>query len=662
MADYYCDHGAYGLTTNRLGLDAPTTWAVPQEGDGSALTAAAASSVGSIAFSAVPTSGTFSLCGVTVSVTGVLNAASVTVAADTLATNINATATAVASGVAIGLPQLRNLVYARGPSNGAAAGTCEIMMRIGSTRLNNATNSNCAVATTFDGSPTLVQFVGGTGGCWGWFSNPVALGVASSIGIVGYGCFLGLPYVTATGVITTVADTIFVRTGGGASKTINAAVGGSSITWTHAAYSKNLVFDTNTQWTGDITTGVLKLTLTSTANADATFTIASALNQSNRFKALARGGFELEYVGSSSGGNNNFLALGAFSGNGAMLEFWENITIRDSGTRTSTGLSAVTQSVTSGNGNSSATLIRENCDWIITTARSTIWSAPFQIAGFGTVGYQAYRGCTWDYNISGTGYPGQLINVSNIAEADLILQGCRFLGYATGYTLGNSFGSWITNGTRLNIVADGCSGLVLPVSYAGFPTSTGMMRQDTHSMVTALLNGSSPQGMRVEDNRGVAEWVPNDPTPFPTLSATLPGSGTPWSLRLFWIQAVAQNRIRNWEAPPLRMTHQLAAGVRTVTLNMLCSSNIASGSGVRFAVAYTDSTGVARTEFTEVTSTNTAAWTNMGSYASYVKQQMAITTAYSVLANSEIIATVSFVATAPTATTTIYVDPELVVA
>lgn len=660
MADYFCDHGAYGLASNRLGLNVPTTWAVPQEGDGSALTAATASSVGSIAFASVPTTGTISVCGVTVSTTGVIGAATADAAANTLATNINATATAVAAGVAVGLPQLRNLVYARGPSGGAPAGTCQIMMRIGSLRLNNATNSNCAVATTFDGSPTLVQFVGGTGGCWGWFSNPTALGVASSIGVIGYGCFIGLPYVTATGVITTAADTIYVRTGGGASKTINAAAG-AGLAVTHAAYSKNLVFDTNTKWTGDSAVATLKLIWTTTANSNTQSSINSVLGQANTFVALRRGGFELEYVGSSSSGNNNALTLGSFSGNGAISEFWKNVVFRDSGTYTSTGRSYLNQSLASGNGNSSATLVRENCDWVITTPRSAIVASPFIVAGFGTTGYQCYRGCTWDFNISGTAFPGQLLNITSIAECDLILQGCSFLGYASGYTLGNSFGSWITSGTRLNLVVDNCSGLLLPVAYAGFPTSTGLLRQDTHSMVTSLLNGASPQGMRVEDNRGVAEWVPNDPTPFPTLAATLPGSGAAWSMRVFWIQVVPLAPYRAYETPPLRMTHQLATGVRTITLNMFNAVSIASGSGMKFAVAYTDSSGIGRTEITDGTSTNTAAWTNTGSYAGYVKQQMSVTTQYPVLANSEIIGTLILAAPAPTATTALYIDPELAV-
>lgn len=661
MADYFCDHGVYGLASNRLGLDAPTTWAVPQEGDGSALTAAAASAVGSIAFAAVPLTGTISVCGVTVSTTGVIGAITTTSAADALATNINTTATAVASGVAIGLPQLRNLVYARGPTNGAPADTCQIMMRIGSLRLNNATNSNCAIATTFDGSPTLVQFIGGTGGCWGWFSNPTALGVDSSIAVIGYGCFIGLPYVTATGVITTVADTIWVRTGGGASKAITANAG-AGVAAPHAAYSKNLVFDTNTQWTGDSAVGTLKLIWTTTANSNTASSINSAANQTNTFVALRRGGFEIEYVGSSTSSNNNYLVLGAFSGNAVVYEYWKNVVFRDSGTYTSTGRSYLSQSLASGNGGSSATLVRENCDWIITTPRSAIVSSPFIVTGFGTTGYQCYRGCTWDYNISGTAYPGQLLNIASIAEADLILQGCHFLGYATGYTLGNSFGGWITNGTRLNLVVDNCSGLLLPVAYAGFPTSTGLFRQDTHSMVTSLLNGTSPQGMRVEDNRGVAEWVPNDPTPFPTLAATLPGSGISWSLRVFWIQVVPLTKFRTYESPPLRLTHQLATGARTITLNMFNQVSIASASGAKFAVAYTDSGGIARTEFTEATSTNTAAWTNTASYAGYVKQQMSLTTAYPVLANSEIIGTLILTAAAPAATTALYLDPELVVA
>jgi hypothetical protein len=89
--------------------------------------------------------------------------------------------------------------------------------------------------------------------------------------------------------------------------------------------------------------------------------------------------------------------------------------------------------------------------------------------------------------------------------------------------------------------------------------------------------------------------------------------------------------------------------------------NIASNSGAKFSVTYTDSSGIARTEFTEITSTNTAAWTNTASYPGYVKQQMSLTTSYPVLGNSEIIGTLIFCATAPAPTTVLYLDPELAV-
>ena len=194
MAEKYCDHGAYGAS-NRLGLDVPV-WGVPQDGDGTAKTVSTTSGTAFISFSAAPTSGTISVCGVTVSTTGVLNAASADAAANALATNINATTTAVASGVSANLPQLRNLVYARGPSGGAPTGTCQIMMRVGSTTLNYANNATCLVATTFNNVSSVAanhQFVGGLGGCWGFLVNESALGVSSSIPIGHYGLIISKP-------------------------------------------------------------------------------------------------------------------------------------------------------------------------------------------------------------------------------------------------------------------------------------------------------------------------------------------------------------------------------------------------------------------------------------------------------------------------------------
>ena len=185
MAEYYLDHGAYGDGNNPI--QTVPAWGVAQDGDG-LLPTLATPSTASIVFSAAPTSGVISVSGVTVSTTGVLNAASADAAANALATNINATTTVVSGNGFASSQQLRNCVYARGPSGGAPAGTCEIMTRAGSANFNGLV----AVASTFNnvsGSSSL-SWSGGVSGCWGtawnWF---VTTGVSGSIANRAYGAF-----------------------------------------------------------------------------------------------------------------------------------------------------------------------------------------------------------------------------------------------------------------------------------------------------------------------------------------------------------------------------------------------------------------------------------------------------------------------------------------
>lgn len=654
MTDFYCDHGAYGLASNRLGLDAPTTWGVPQEGDGSTKDAATAASIGSIAFASVPTSGTVSVCGVTVSTTGVIGAASVTAAADTLATNINATTTAVASGVALGTPQLRNLVYARGPSSGAPAGTCQIMMRIGSSLLNYATNTSAALASSFDGSPTIVQFSGGSGGCWGWFINPTALGAASSISIFGYGAFLALPYVAAA--TPTLSDTVWVRTGGGASKNITLTFSTSQY-FTHAAYSKTMVFDTNTKWTSDIASGQVKVSFTCTAWAINNYLRWCPASVNTAFIALAPGGLELEYVCAQTQGT--FCIQEGNGGAGTVGCYVKNVRFRDSMTTAGGGYGLHFQ--LSGSATLYVSRVWEGCEFIVTTARAVIWSNLFSMGGYQCVIDQTYIGCTFDFNISGVSDPGAILANSMLYEVDITFKNCYFKGFASGYSLLSGVGSWATNGTRLNLLVDNCYGLKMPAAYLGLPTSTTMSRQGTHQITFSNAALSSQAGMRIEDCRGVAEWLPDDSTAFPTLAATLPGSGSSYSVRLIWIRTIGHNRMRPWRSPDFRMVHQLAAATRTLTLKLFVPSGLTSG--IKATFGYIDSSGIARTIESEAIATSAAAWTNAGNYSGYVAKEFSVTTPYAIKANSEITAYVQLFGAPPgtDATVNLYVDPEFTV-
>lgn len=648
MAEYYCDHGAYASA-----LGTTPTWGVPQEGDGTSKDAATSASIASIAFTTVPTTGTISVCGASVSTTGVIGAASADAAADTLAANINATTNAVSttfcnSGAPTNVSRLQNIVYARGPSGGAPAGTCQIMARIGSASY----NTTC-IASTFDGSPTVSQFSGGSGGCWGWVINPAAIGVSSGIAAMAYGCLL---YIPTAGTIPTITDNVYVRTGGGASKTINIS-SSANTTLSHAAYSKTLVFDTNTKWTGDATNGALKLIWTATAWSITLTLSLSVFGQNTSYIALALGGFTMEYINSTGLGTMGVMS--AASGSGTSTLHMKNCVMLDSATAGAGGVGLAIGSTA--NTSAITSVVLESCKLAVTTPRAALWRNLLQFGMYQVSADFRFLGCTFDFNISGVSDPGALLAYQSPSDTVITFEGCSFLGFSSGYTLVSSLSSFATISNKLQITVDGCSGLKMPASYVGMPVSTTFYDQYVHQLVFSNAALSSQAGERIEDVRGVAEWLPDDPTPFPYLSATLLGSGTPYSMRMLWIRAVAHARGRPYKAPPLRMTTQLAAGVRTLTLNMLAPS--AMSNNIKCSFHYIDSSGVARRDETELVENSSATWTNAGSYSGYAAKKFSLTTSYPVKANSEIVATIQFFGAPPgsDATVAVYVDPEFVV-
>lgn len=648
MADFYCDHGAYASA-----LGTTPTWGVPQEGDGTSKDAATSSAVASIAFASIPTSGTISVCGAVVSTTGVIGAASADAAANTLAANINATtntvSTTFANATTTNANQLRNVAYARGPSSGAPSGTCQIMMRGGS-----ASHNTTGIASTFDGSPTINQFSGGAGGCWGYALNNAALGVSSSIAAFNYGALLFIPLFGAT---PTLNDDLWMRTGGGASKTITLTLA-SATTIVAGALSKRVVFDTNTKWTGDSQTGALKIVFNATAWAHNHKLTINKGGRASEYIALAQGGFEIEYVCSAGSGS---MAVNSADSGSASIAF-KNVVFRDSSTNGGSGLKMSEHGVSTG-GQVSA--IYEDCKYVVTTPRTTVLAA---ILEYGFYQSQAadirFYGCEFDFNISGVSDPGQLLR-SNTESTNFkaLFRNCRFTGFAGGYTLMSALGGIQQVSTaQAVIVVDNCSGLKMPATYIGAPTSTALPVQDAHSITFSNAALATQAGMRVEDCRGVAEWLPDDPNPFPYLASTLPGSGTPYSMRLLWIRAVPLSRARPYESPLFRMFTQLAAAQRSLTLRLFVPSSVSTN--VKAAFCYIDSTGVARREETEVVSSGASAWTNSANYAGYVPKEFQLTTAYPVKANSEVSASILFVGSPPgaDATVAIYVDPEFVVA
>lgn len=656
MADFYCDHGAYASA-----LGTTPTWGTPQEGDGTATTVAAASGIASILFNAIPTTGAYTLCGASVSVTGVLSAASTAAAATALAANINAATATVSSSAASGTPQLRNLVFARVDPGDANA--VQIMMRVGSLTLNHATNSNVAQVHTFNGTaPTVVQFIGGTGGCWGWALNTAAaIGVSSSIAIRTYGALLHMPMVNG---VTSLNDMVWVRTGTNTVLTIN-GVGSTTISVAIGLYNRRVTFDSNTKWTSDGTAGVFKLVL----NGGSAFGAVIALSLGNGFftqsyEAVTRGGFEIEMKGTLTGNGGQY--NGVYYSGGGSSGNWP---------RTRVGLRHVKFSDTNVSASGAnyfflcgayqdGHLIAVDCDYAVTTARSVI-PLQFLVGDFSSAQSYTFIGCAFNPNISGLSYPGDLVawgvSVSGPLPFFVKLHGCSFAGYSPGYKLFNSWPSaWGTNIGRMTLDAEQCSGLAMPASYVGAQSGTvGVSDPATRRITLNNLASTTAPGFRIETLTGVFEWVPDNSPAFPTLAATMLGTGVPWSARLVWIQSVAHSAAYRFSTPPLKALNQNATAVRTLTLELMMPTGVTTGLEISFT--YVDSSGIARTQTTTTLATSAASWTGAGSWATHEARKATVTTAYSVLLNSEVSATVSLVAPCPTSTASVFIDPEVAI-
>lgn len=631
MTDFYCDHGAYVSA-----LGSTPTWGVPQEGDGSSIEAATASSVASIDLTSITsTAGTFSVFG----------SAAVSVGASasdaTLATQIadainGSTATTGNTTIFPGSPQLRNAFFAR-----ATGATLEIMCRCGSA-LTNVLGLVWG-GTWSAGPPSNLTFAGGSGGCWGWFINSAALGVSGSITAISYGVWLYAPY---CGALPTIADDIYVRTGSGKTITLTFTSSYTTLVFSHGDFPTNLIFDSNTKW-ADSGTGVFKLVLEGNGYLQ-TVKFRYPVNQPHSIVALKRGGFEIEYTATSSG----VLSLNS-PGGGYTTGYYRNVKFRDSSNRGD----ALFYPFTTVENTRLSHYVYECCDLVVTSPRSSVWSKPFGTSAYDSSHVSKFVGCSFDFNISGLSYPGDLIsfNSSYDIEFHLAFTNCAFIGYGPKYKLTTSILSYATTAVRFSIVADNCTGLQMPSAYFGVPIADKYLDQNLKQVIF-----SDESGMRVEDTRGVAEWVPSESPAFPVLSSTRPGSGAPWSMRLVWLQVVALSKGRPFHAPTLRMYNQLSAGTRACTLQLFIPNTVSGG--IRIAFAYIDDTGVARAESTDVIQASSAVWANAGSFSGYVSKKMSVTTAYPVTANSEVTCLVSLTSSPASAVVNLYIDPEFTVA
>lgn len=648
---YYCDHGVYATS-----LGAAPTWGVPQEGDGSSKDAATASSTAAIVLTLNPTVGnTITLCGVVF--TAVASGATgnqfnvgalLTNTLDNIAAAINASTTAVASGVAIGVPQLRNLVFARNTSGT----TLEVMMRVGSAVLNGATNTNCRLTGSgITTSTTLpVDFAGGSGGCWGLLFNTAAIGVSSSYAALAYGLMvLSLPLVAVastaltTAATPTIADTIYIRTG--SNPTLTVVTNTVPNIGAHS-YPQNLLFDTNTIWTGDSATGAVTIALqVSGSSADLTLRLAPSTASTSKFlRCIRPGGLKITWA--SSGSGSFYLSTVSTSGSRAAAQ-WEGVVFEELVTGSGSGRMQL-------QGGSSFSAIRfKRCSFWHKMSRTT-WAGTVSISGLD--GSLIYEGCDFLINVTAGADPGPAFVLGLASGSAFRMTGCSISGWSFGKI--RAFAPGQTFGAGVEIAIEGCTGFAIG-AYLNLSTSRF---DNPWSQVYTYVSSDTGLGFRHEYAGGVFDWNPDASPAYPTRNALLMDNTTPWSVKMDWF-ANTVNALGNLTSPRMGTMNRISAAARTVTVDFLTPVTVTTRD-VAMRVNYIGTDGLAYAESTygssSALSSPGATWAGSSNFPSHSSRRLSLTTSRSVKQNTEIAVYIEATGTPPGGSgIQIYIDPEM---
>lgn len=663
MADYYVDHGAYASA-----LGAVPTWGVPQEGDGSGLNAATASSIASLSINAVAAAGnTVTVAGVTLTAvaSGATAAqfnvgASTTIQATNIANAINAATATVNVNASGAVPQLRNFVYAR-----AVGALVEIMMRVGSATLNFANNSFVSVASAgFSVAPTITQFTGGVGGCWGTLINPVAMGVGSTyaIGLYGYAGMSRPIASAAQGAPNTVAlpgatDITYLRSKNNVTITLTA---GRNFNLNSTIYHQHLILDTNTKWTGDTGDGIFKVVL----NAAATNPLISLADANGVFSkslhSIKPYCFQFSLAAVSGAGVCN-IRPDATAG----VTFQTRITNVLFGEEGNLTVSGNTASYAFSVNGGFTQAIFSNCKFDNSqTPRAAFNGAGF--IGIPLTGSLTFDSCEFAFNFNTAADPNPIVAGSSYGSGACALRflNCGFTGWTNGKFRAHSNLPWAATQT-FDIAFENCTGLVTG-TYLGF---SGTQVGNSNPLVAQYyFQSAEPDGaFRVENLRGVADWNPNASPAYPLLSSTQP-DGSRWAMKMDWfIIPNAISRANPFVSPRLTQYYRDVEAIRTITLEMFYETALAidtKNSAMR--VNYLDSTGKLRSELTGFASNTLTAsaanWTNAELYAGYSAFDYSITTQYAIKPNTEVSVTLELYGLSPSGSIEqIYIDPQFAI-
>lgn len=635
---------------------ATPAWGVPQEGDGSASTPASASATVSVDMSAwtfTSGSSTFSVMGcaaITISASAnsgtnaQYSATYATMLANIVAAINLATANTVNLPAGWSATQVRNTVFARANGN-----NLELMTRAGSASYNGLV----ALSFTNVTGSSSQSWASGSGGAWGWLTNPKAVMWPSSVAQCGYGLFSAqLPF---AGVVSA-GDIIKVR----AARTIVLL---ASLTIAPAAMGTatspvRFDIDNSTVWS-DGPEPVLRFSGTNQSGAALTF-------QPN-FSCYAH----FKGVNYSSGKNIRFSADVGNGGQCPVLAYRSPVLLEDVQfeSNTASGSPWLNQV----NSNTSPRLATTLLNCLFKWNNTTLSLIDFGLSN--TSGKLRLVGTEFKA-VSQSAPLAKVINpaASNPTTSRVILEGVRFTGFVTGTRLlpvSTSF-----TGIDSGVTATNCDWGAVDVLGPNFLGATFSDPAGDSQAGSCGFFSSSQFGYRefVYERAGACyvEWKQSKGRP--TLSAVLYDGSTPWSIYAV-PGSVANNvhRLGPVEIPRINKllpdAGSLPVAARTFTVNLLVESTLSwTKADISVLLTYQDSTGVIRTMSSydpdaAALDTSTAAWSATSwNGQTWLKRKFTFTTPVSVAASSEVSAVLRFHTTSVAESTGIILDPEIEIA
>lgn len=530
-------------------------WGVAQDGDGEAK-GAATPATAHIVFTGTP-SGTISVCGVTVSPSWGSGADA---AANGLATAINAATgsvemTSYNSGV-----QLRNAVWARGPSGGAPSGTCQIMTRQGSASHNGLVCIAHSLTNVNAGASSL-SFSGGASGAWGMLFNGRMAAWPSNLSRGQYGLWCPTqPFVgsQAGHTVHIRADVPALDTDSGVNCEPPSSVSPS------ASVKTISIVDDGTHWAGSANE---RLTINASGSGGNSFCISMKYTSNWHVRGRIRpsdGKYTL-YV-EDVGSPGPFFMLG-----GGALENIEMV-----------ALNAAAVPFISSNGRSSSRGERAN-------VKNVNLTGPDNTKPFFSLFSQTYNTLAYLENVkvsnAGAVAPHTgIFNTGGNNSNEAYVRGLTCSDFVPGSKLCSSFiagTSW-----QVLMMEDADLGNVTNLG----PNITQAQSQDFNSTITNFMH-SGARDFYIENNAGMIEW--NSHRSFPTLNATLPDGLTKWSFRMVSRTTAGYvSSLAPFRSPRFAKINSLATGQRTITAQVAISDQLSwSKADISLEVAYRDANG-----------------------------------------------------------------------